>query len=168
MIWTVKFLKWMNLVNVISFVLISLQVVKCKVDSKDLSFAIFASQQTSEGVRLTNLTTSILKLKGSVSVSYFYCPYSLTADYVTNVLWKRSKCWHKNWHICADILSHFLSTFVYYDQNVKDIYKFYKALQIIEKKQRTRFGENCQQTCMCWGTCFSHTLSRFQKCGVKV
>lgn len=36
-------------------------------DSKDLSFAIFASQQTSEGVKLTNLTTSILKLKGSVS-----------------------------------------------------------------------------------------------------
>jgi hypothetical protein len=57
-------------VDVIDFVLISLQVVKCKVDSKDLSFAIFASQQTSEGVRLTNLTTSILKLKGSVSVKH--------------------------------------------------------------------------------------------------
>ncbi|XP_048775652.1 C2 domain-containing protein 2-like isoform X3 [Ostrea edulis] len=46
-------------------------VVKCKVDSKDLSFAIFASQQTSEGVRLTNLTTSILKLKGSLRVECF-------------------------------------------------------------------------------------------------
>nr|XP_034304317.1 phospholipid transfer protein C2CD2L isoform X1 [Crassostrea gigas] len=46
-------------------------VVKCKVDSKDLSFAIFASQQTSEGVKLTNLTTSILKLKGSLRLECF-------------------------------------------------------------------------------------------------
>ncbi|XP_022321164.1 phospholipid transfer protein C2CD2L-like isoform X6 [Crassostrea virginica] len=46
-------------------------VVKCKVDSKDLSFAIFASQQTTEGVKLTNLTTSILKLKGSLRLECF-------------------------------------------------------------------------------------------------
>ncbi|XP_061183846.1 uncharacterized protein LOC133192028 isoform X2 [Saccostrea echinata] len=46
-------------------------VVKCKVDSKDLSFAIFASQQTTEGVKLTNLNTSILKLKGSLRLECF-------------------------------------------------------------------------------------------------
>ena len=36
-------------------------------DSHDISFAVFASQQTHEGVKLTNLTVNILKLKGHVS-----------------------------------------------------------------------------------------------------
>lgn len=48
------------------------QVVNCKVDSRDLEFAVFASQQTADGVKLTNLTTSILKMKGSVCSTLNY------------------------------------------------------------------------------------------------
>ncbi|XP_021354892.1 phospholipid transfer protein C2CD2L-like isoform X4 [Mizuhopecten yessoensis] len=46
-------------------------VVTCKTDSRDLSLAVFASQQTAEGVKLTNLTTNILKLKGTVKMKCF-------------------------------------------------------------------------------------------------
>ncbi|XP_060073125.1 titin-like [Ylistrum balloti] len=46
-------------------------VVTCKTDSRDLSLAVFASQQTAEGVKLTNLTTNILKLKGTLKMKCF-------------------------------------------------------------------------------------------------
>ncbi|CAC5415083.1 unnamed protein product [Mytilus coruscus] len=52
-----------------------------KVDSKDLSFAIFASQQTSGGVKLTNLTASILKLKGTIC---FKCS-KVGSDMILNI-----------------------------------------------------------------------------------
>ncbi|XP_033758789.1 LOW QUALITY PROTEIN: phospholipid transfer protein C2CD2L-like [Pecten maximus] len=46
-------------------------VVTCKTDSRDVSLAVFASQQTAEGVKLTNLTTNILKLKGTLKMKCF-------------------------------------------------------------------------------------------------
>ncbi|KAK3106854.1 hypothetical protein FSP39_001393 [Pinctada imbricata] len=55
-------------------------VIKCKVDSKDLSFAVFASQQTAEGVKLTNLTASILKLKGSLRLRCYLSGRDMMAE----------------------------------------------------------------------------------------
>ncbi|XP_071172567.1 C2 domain-containing protein 2-like isoform X2 [Mytilus edulis] len=52
-----------------------------KVDAKDLSFAIFASQQTSGGVKLTNLTANILKLKGTIC---FKCS-KVGSDMILNI-----------------------------------------------------------------------------------
>ncbi|XP_052804410.1 phospholipid transfer protein C2CD2L-like isoform X2 [Mya arenaria] len=43
-------------------------VLTCRVDSRDLSFAVFASQQTHEGVKLTNLVVTVLKLRGQLKI----------------------------------------------------------------------------------------------------
>ena len=47
--------------------LVLFQDIDCHVESRDISFAVFASQQTHEGVKLTNLTVHVLKLRGHVS-----------------------------------------------------------------------------------------------------
>ncbi|WAR05647.1 hypothetical protein MAR_021016 [Mya arenaria] len=44
------------------------EVLTCRVDSRDLSFAVFASQQTHEGVKLTNLVVTVLKLRGQLKI----------------------------------------------------------------------------------------------------
>ncbi|XP_052286622.1 phospholipid transfer protein C2CD2L-like isoform X7 [Dreissena polymorpha] len=46
-------------------------VLNCRVDSRDLSFAVFASQQTHEGVKLTNLVITVLKLRGQLKIRCF-------------------------------------------------------------------------------------------------
>ncbi|KAL4229375.1 intracellular signal transduction [Mactra antiquata] len=46
-------------------------IVNCRVDSRDLSFAVFASQQTHDGVKLTNLTVTVLKLRGMLKIRCF-------------------------------------------------------------------------------------------------
>ncbi|CAC5415084.1 unnamed protein product [Mytilus coruscus] len=56
-----------------------------KVDSKDLSFAIFASQQTSGGVKLTNLTASILKLKGTLKGTICFKCSKVGSDMILNI-----------------------------------------------------------------------------------
>ncbi|XP_035828502.1 uncharacterized protein LOC118478624 [Aplysia californica] len=42
-------------------------IIHAKLETRDLSFVVFASQQTHEGVKLTNVTASVLRLKGTVS-----------------------------------------------------------------------------------------------------
>ena len=51
--------------------LLYFQVVTCRIDSRDLSFAVFASQQTHEGVKLTNLIITVLRLKGQVNTMIY-------------------------------------------------------------------------------------------------
>ncbi|KAL3885788.1 hypothetical protein ACJMK2_025826 [Sinanodonta woodiana] len=54
--------------------------VHAVVDSRDLSLAVFASQQTHEGVRLCNLTVSILKLRGMLKVHCFRKEHDMMAE----------------------------------------------------------------------------------------
>ena len=49
------------------------QVVMAKIESQDLLLSVFASQQTGEGVRLTNCIAHVLKLNGTVSWGQ-HCP----------------------------------------------------------------------------------------------
>ena len=43
------------------------QMLLAKIESQDLLLSLFASQHTSEGVRLTNCIAHVLKLNGTVS-----------------------------------------------------------------------------------------------------
>ncbi|XP_045208200.1 phospholipid transfer protein C2CD2L-like isoform X4 [Mercenaria mercenaria] len=43
-------------------------ILTARVDSRDLSFALFASQQTHEGVKLTNLVITVLRLRGQLRI----------------------------------------------------------------------------------------------------
>ena len=47
-----------------------------KIESQDLLLSVFASQQTGEGVRLTNCIAHVLKLNGTVSWGQ-HCPHPL-------------------------------------------------------------------------------------------
>ncbi|XP_060605436.1 uncharacterized protein LOC132757953 [Ruditapes philippinarum] len=46
-------------------------VLNARIDSRDLSFAVFASQQTHEGVKLTNLVVTVLRLRGQLRIRCF-------------------------------------------------------------------------------------------------
>ncbi|XP_048258093.1 uncharacterized protein LOC124117292 isoform X19 [Haliotis rufescens] len=46
-------------------------VIHVRVDSKDLAFVIFCSQQTHEGVKLTNCTATVFRLRGTLLVQSF-------------------------------------------------------------------------------------------------
>ncbi|XP_046554285.1 phospholipid transfer protein C2CD2L-like [Haliotis rubra] len=46
-------------------------VIHVRVDSKDLAFVIFCSQQTHEGVKLTNCTATVFRLRGTLKVQSF-------------------------------------------------------------------------------------------------
>ncbi|GFO45832.1 C2 domain-containing protein 2-like isoform x3, partial [Plakobranchus ocellatus] len=46
-------------------------IIHAKLESRDLSFVVFASQQTHEGVKLTNCTASVLRLKGTLRVQSY-------------------------------------------------------------------------------------------------
>ncbi|CAG5123852.1 unnamed protein product, partial [Candidula unifasciata] len=46
-------------------------IVYAKLETRDLSFVVFASQQTHEGVKLTNVTASVLRLKGTLRVQAY-------------------------------------------------------------------------------------------------
>uniref|UniRef100_A0A0B7BHJ9 C2 domain-containing protein n=1 Tax=Arion vulgaris TaxID=1028688 RepID=A0A0B7BHJ9_9EUPU len=46
-------------------------IIHAKLESRDLSFVVFASQQTHEGVKLTNVTASVLRLKGTLKVQSY-------------------------------------------------------------------------------------------------
>ncbi|GFS26682.1 C2 domain-containing protein 2-like isoform X3 [Elysia marginata] len=46
-------------------------IIHAKLESRDLSFVVFASQQTHEGVKLTNCTASVLRLKGTMRVQSY-------------------------------------------------------------------------------------------------
>uniref|UniRef100_A0A0B7AMH6 Synaptotagmin-like mitochondrial and lipid-binding domain-containing protein n=1 Tax=Arion vulgaris TaxID=1028688 RepID=A0A0B7AMH6_9EUPU len=43
-------------------------IIHAKLEARDLSFVVFASQQTHEGVKLTNVTANVLRLKGTLRV----------------------------------------------------------------------------------------------------
>ncbi|BFZ13818.1 hypothetical protein BsWGS_16857 [Bradybaena similaris] len=46
-------------------------IIHAKLETRDLSFVVFASQQTHEGVKLTNVTASVLRLKGTLRVQAY-------------------------------------------------------------------------------------------------
>ncbi|XP_067679957.1 phospholipid transfer protein C2CD2L-like isoform X12 [Haliotis asinina] len=46
-------------------------VIHVRVDSKDLAFVIFCSQQTHEGVKLTNCTATVFRLRGTLKVQSY-------------------------------------------------------------------------------------------------
>uniref|UniRef100_A0A2C9L2B8 C2 domain-containing protein n=1 Tax=Biomphalaria glabrata TaxID=6526 RepID=A0A2C9L2B8_BIOGL len=46
-------------------------IIHAKLESRDLSFVVFASQQTHEGVKLTNCTANVLRLKGTLRIQSY-------------------------------------------------------------------------------------------------
>jgi hypothetical protein len=46
-------------------------IVHARLEARDLSFVVFASQQTHEGVKLTNVTANVLRLKGTLRVQSY-------------------------------------------------------------------------------------------------
>ncbi|CAL1543471.1 unnamed protein product [Lymnaea stagnalis] len=46
-------------------------IIHAKLETRDLSFVVFASQQTHEGVKLTNCTASVLRLKGTLRIQSY-------------------------------------------------------------------------------------------------
>ncbi|XP_059144747.1 phospholipid transfer protein C2CD2L-like [Physella acuta] len=46
-------------------------IIHARLETRDLSFLVFASQQTHEGVKLTNCTASVLRLKGTLRIQSY-------------------------------------------------------------------------------------------------
>ncbi|XP_041372929.1 phospholipid transfer protein C2CD2L-like isoform X3 [Gigantopelta aegis] len=46
-------------------------IIHIKVESRDLAFSVFASQQAHDGVRLTNCTATVVRMKGSLKIQAY-------------------------------------------------------------------------------------------------